>query len=371
MLKVDTEVLIIGAGPAGSIAALNLAPFRSVIMVDRLSEPIPRIGESLPSAARPLLADMGLLEEFESQNHYPYYGNQFNWGTNSSIETDFLRDLNGHGWHLNRPHFEKLLRKTARNRGARIISPAKVTSLEQYENCWKVNLLEEKGSFSITAKALIDASGRTAPIARQIGAKRVIIDRLVCGWVIVDDKSELVGLSYIEAVPSGWWYTAPIPNKRRIISFHTDSDLEEAVSARDPKQLIMNVSKTQGLAQIIGNCDLQYQYIYNNGYTAANSAVLTSCVGNAWLATGDAALCFDPISSQGLFNAIYTGLASAEAINRYLDGYEEALVEYKEIISDIWIAYQKNLNQCYALQRKWSNFLFWSRRKRITSKDQK
>ena len=56
------EVLIVGAGPAGSSAALMLAPGRSVVLVDRRSEVAPRIGESLHPAARRLLAELGLLE---------------------------------------------------------------------------------------------------------------------------------------------------------------------------------------------------------------------------------------------------------------------------------------------------------------------
>lgn len=61
--------------------------------------------------------------------------------------------------------------------------------------------------------------------------------------------------------------------------------------------------------------------VLGHGYTAANPAVLSPPVyrGDTWLATGDAALCFDPISSQGLFNSIYTGLTAAEAVNSYLD----------------------------------------------------
>ena len=65
------DVLVVGAGPAGSTAALNLAPLRRVALVEACAETTRRIGESLPPAARRLLRDMGLLDCFQAQAHSP------------------------------------------------------------------------------------------------------------------------------------------------------------------------------------------------------------------------------------------------------------------------------------------------------------
>ena len=73
-------VLILGAGPAGSVAALNLAPSRRVIAVERRMGASPRIGEALPPAARRLMTDMGLLDAFLRERHMPCYGNRSVWG---------------------------------------------------------------------------------------------------------------------------------------------------------------------------------------------------------------------------------------------------------------------------------------------------
>jgi flavin-dependent dehydrogenase len=84
--------------------------------------------------------------------------------------------------------------------------------------------------------------------------------------------------------------------------------------------------------------------------------------GKGWLAVGDAALSFDPLSSQGLLNGLFTGLAAAEAANRYLRGAAHALTEYLQVIRGIRDAYQRHLALWYAAETRWPEAPFWQRR---------
>ena len=83
--------------------------------------------------------------------------------------------------------------------------------------------------------------------------------------------------------------------------------------------------------------------------TAAYSSTLTPPIGDGWLAAGDAAISFDPLSSQGLFHALYTGLASAGAAERYLSGDVSGSRDYAEKLAEIDAVYQRNLNGFYAM----------------------
>ena len=98
------------------------------------------------------------------------------------------------------------------------------------------------------------------------------------------------------------------------------------------------------------------------GFCAAHGAMLDRPVGSSWLAVGDAALSFDPLSSQGLFNAIYTGLAGAESADRHLSGDGSALGEYASRIASIRDAYQTHLSAWYGMERRWADQPFWRRR---------
>src|SRR4051812_42505834 len=73
------DVLVVGAGPAGAIAALNLAPFHSVLLIDAIPDPIRRIGECLLPSARPLLTDMGLFERFQSLGFPAWHATRSVW----------------------------------------------------------------------------------------------------------------------------------------------------------------------------------------------------------------------------------------------------------------------------------------------------
>ena len=88
------DVLVVGAGPAGTIAALNLAPRRRVLLVERDRAVGARIGEALAPAARRLLADMGLLDSFAAQGHAPCHANRSIWGADAP-EFFVLKPANG------------------------------------------------------------------------------------------------------------------------------------------------------------------------------------------------------------------------------------------------------------------------------------
>ncbi|MBL4673819.1 MAG: hypothetical protein JKX81_16285 [Arenicella sp.] len=95
---------------------------------------------------------------------------------------------------------------------------------------------------------------------------------------------------------------------------------------------------------------------------AANSSFSKQCAGDDWLAIGDAALAFDPLSSQGMFNALTTALLAKSAIDEALDGNSDATASYARKIAKVCNAYQQNLTEFYRTETRWQESLFWKRR---------
>ncbi|HEX8958011.1 MAG TPA: tryptophan 7-halogenase [Burkholderiaceae bacterium] len=358
---IQADVLIVGAGPAGATAALNLAPHLRVLLVERETAPRQRIGESLAPAARRLLADMGLWEDFLAQGHAPNHGTRSLWGgAGESLYHDYLRDPDGHGWHLDRARFESWLCAHARHRGASVLHGTQVSAISPKGDGWEAQLQGSQGSLRVAARALIDASGRNATVARQLGARRCRADKLVCAWLYGSDRCATAQLSHVESEENGWWYSAPLPNRRRVLAFHTDADLPAARAARRDTWLHEQAAGLPGLGLELARAQFTPDSAIR--ITAAHSSATVPASGPGWLAVGDAALSFDSLSAQGLFHALYTGLCAAEACHRGIAGDVHAWAGYAEEIDCIAAAYRAHLGQWYGAERRWHAAPFWRRR---------
>lgn len=95
---------------------------------------------------------------------------------------------------------------------------------------------------------------------------------------------------------------------------------------------------------------------------AANSYRLDRTTGNHWLAAGDAAMAFDPLSSQGICHALKSGLLAARAIEACLLGDQTALEEYARGTQRSFDKYLSMRAVYYGREQRWSSSVFWQRR---------
>ncbi|QEH38126.1 Putative FAD-dependent oxidoreductase LodB [Aquisphaera giovannonii] len=358
----EADVVIVGAGPAGSAAALALAPARRVLVVERHEQVPDRIGDSLAPAARRLLVDLGVWEDFLRDGHAPCYAARSTWGSGAVTERDTLGDLDGHGWHIDRRRFEARLRAAAVARGATLLTPARVTGLARTPGGWEVRIDWLGRATTAVARIVLDCGGRASTLLRPFGAERDVRDRLICGWVTGRRRESrpIPGVSYTESAPDGWWYTAPMADGRRVLAWHTDSDLPAAALVRDRAALLAEAGHSAGLAAETADADFRGDEPPRA--IAAYSSALAPPAGDGWLAAGDAATGFDPLSSQGLFHALYTGRSAAMAADRALAGDISARGDYAAGLSRIDAAYRRNLAAWYGLERRWPGREFWRRR---------
>jgi flavin-dependent dehydrogenase len=353
----DFDVVIVGAGPAGSVAALNLAPFHSVLVIDRFAAPQWRIGESMPGAVRRLLADVDLWEGFLSDGHAPCHAFRSRWAASVPEERDTLRDPDGPSWLIDRVRFEQRLRAVAAVRGALMLAPARLRHVAHADG-WRLEIDCAAGPLLIRCRLLIDAGGRSSRVLAKFGGKKQPTDRLACIWARYAGQMP-PGIVYVEAEAEGWWYAAPLPCGGSVLAFHTDADLAVARVVRPPAQLAARAENLSLTGPLVRAASAACR---SAGFCAAHSARLDRAAGLDWLAVGDAATSFDPLASQGLFNALYTGLAAAEAADRHLAGDSRALPEYADTVRTIADTYDAHLAAWYGSVRHWADRPFWRRR---------
>ena len=355
--------MIMGGGIAGCIAAISLAPSYAVTLVDKLATPKDRIGESLAPAANRILAELDLLDGLEKQSGTTFQtslGMQSYWGSDQVQIVDHMRNPDGFVKSLNRSAFEAYLRKTAEERGVHCLWG---TALHQsnYEDArWQIQLKSNDDSTqiqNITAQYVIDASGRQSRFARSLGIRRHIEDQLMACWLTLPNTQQNT-MSTITASENGWWYSAVVPNNQRVIAYHTDSDLIDKSEFKTLESFLKLAGENEQISELFkGNEDkTQLQ-----GTVSANSTKLLQSAGPNWAAIGDAALSFDPLSSQGMFNAMASAMQLTTAIRQQgLTTDLSATHNYQ--IDQIWVHYLKHKHLFYRGEGRWKAAEFWKRR---------
>ena len=95
---------------------------------------------------------------------------------------------------------------------------------------------------------------------------------------------------------------------------------------------------------------------------SARSHCLDTVSGSRWVAVGDAASSWDPLSSAGILKALRTGKFGAFAILDAIRGEEGGFAKYRRIIAAEYVRYQQDRRDVYRMEQRWSHSPFWQRR---------
>jgi flavin-dependent dehydrogenase len=80
------------------------------------------------------------------------------------------------------------------------------------------------------------------------------------------------------------------------------------------------------------------------------------------LAVGDAAIAFDPLSGQGVYGALESGMLGAKAIQDHVNGINGAFEEYGQARKKSLAEYLRLRRAFYAEEQRWPHAAFWQRR---------
>lgn len=318
----EVDVVISGAGPAGTSCAISLINSGlTVILIDKCTFPRDKIcGDALSFDVVNQLAMLSpaLAGEFSSlKAKMASKGVILSSPSGTSVELPFCRKGEpAQGFVSRRLDFDNLLLGFVKNQGMiQVWENCPLTDFQRRESYWEL----QTGRGAIRSRFLLAADGANSHIARKLfpenTLKRHHSAGLRCYFEGVEglNSEGYIELHFFKPLNPGYFWIFPLPGglanvgigvPSRIISKRKLNLKEEfAAIIRDHPDIRERFRKARALEEPRGF-----------GLPLGNSRRNLS--GDGLLLLGDAAGLIDPLSGEGIGNAIRSGRVAAEQIKR-------------------------------------------------------
>jgi flavin-dependent dehydrogenase len=356
------DVAVVGGGPAGAATCLRLAGSGlRVGLFERSHFQAPRVGEVLAPAVGELLQRLGVGQDVDHAGFVRCHGISSAWGSDQPRFHDFVFGTQGWGWQVERRAFDSMLCTAASTRATEVHLGAVVRSCHHLpDHGWRLTVAQAGELQVYWARFLVIATGRFGLRGTLADQPPIRDDRLIGLVRYVDATASAISptLASIEAVRDGWWYLARLPDQLAVAAYLTDVDLLPG-PGQTTQQRWSSLVESAPLIRSL----LQDQTPRSSPrLVAAGSWRRTQVVGNHCLAVGDTVLAHDPLSGQGVAQALESGMRAAEAIHRALKGDQGGCLDYAAWTQTAYQTYRQQRRRSYRLEQRWPAATFWARR---------
>ncbi|EIF30121.1 flavin-dependent dehydrogenase [Burkholderia sp. Ch1-1] len=325
--RTTVDVVIIGAGPAGAVAAALLRRAgRSVVVLERQHFPRFSIGESLLPQSMAYLEEAGMLQAVVEAGFQYKNGAHFIYRDKSSA-FDF-RDKHSPGWgttyQVERAVFDDILIRCAAQQGADVRFGHTVRAV-QTGAMPLVDVVDEADhAYQIEARFVFDASGfgRVLPRLLKLEAPTRMPTRAAIFTHVQDgipagmtDRNKICVATHPER-RDVWFWMIPLAGGRSSVGCVAGASfLDVPEAARDAKLRAL-IQQEPTLNRLIGSAPFLMPVRHIGGY-AANVERLH---GPGYALLGNAGEFLDPVFSSGVTIALRSAHLAVQTLNRQLDG---------------------------------------------------
>jgi flavin-dependent dehydrogenase len=368
MSPTQVDIAIIGGGLAGLTLAIQLRrslPEAAITVVERESLPYPeathKVGESTVELAAHYFSEtLGLKDHLQTQQLRKLGIRMFfSMGDNSRIEDRLEMGSNRHfyvpTYQIDRGRFENVLAATAAKLGVTILTSSKVTDVHISESGTAHTLrYSQSGSeSSLTARWIIDASGRAAVIKRRADLKRPSEHDLNAVWfrvrgrIDIDDwctrsgwRDDHAGIysrwySTNHLTGEGYWvWLIPLASGYTSVGIVTDPKVHPLTNFRSFEDSLewLERFEPQLAKHLIPRKEDLADYLAVKHYAHKCARVLSA---DRWAITGDAGVFIDPLYSPGSDFIAIQNTFITDVITR--DMAKERYIGRAELYNDLYM----------------------------------
>jgi flavin-dependent dehydrogenase len=352
MQDIHTDVLIIGAGPSGAVAAAYFHNHNiNVKVVEKSKFPRFVIGESLLPRCMDHFEEVGLLDALKAANFEVKKGARF---LRDDIVCNFdfsQKHTKGWDWtwQVPRSDFDNLLAKDLIKKGVDIAFEHEVIDVVFAEDgCSTTKIKDENGNdYNVHAKFIVDSSGygRVLPRLLNLDKPSSIPEHSSIFGHVKDvnrpEGQEGTMITFDVINKDTWFWVIPFSNGNTSLGFVGKNEFIDSFEGSTSERLKDMLKHSDYYHERFKDAPLLFEPKSIKNFSKA----VTQFYGKGYALTGNSAEFLDPVFSSGVTFATESALKAAKLITKELNGetvdWEEEYTNYIKYGVDVFATYVK------------------------------
>ena len=365
------DAIVVGGGPAGTTTAVVLAQHgHRVLLLEREEFPRYHIGEGLMPATWFTFERLGVLDWLKRSGSPVKHSVQFVLPNhNVPLPIYFFQTIKhewASTWHVLRSDFDAMMLRNAAEKGVEIRQGATVREVLMADGrAVGVRAVIGGGTAAFRARVVVDATGRDALLASQLGWKRrdpdlnkIAIFTYFTGALRDPGLDE--GATTIAYIPDkGWFWYIPLVDDTVSVGVVAEHDyLYRDRETRDPEAIFRREAAACRWIREHLEPGIHRGPVRVTGEFSYRAAAVG---GDGFCLVGDAYSFLDPVFASGVFVALKSGELAADAICASLDRGEDVTAatfdDYSRDIRYVLDSFRKIIIAFYDRTFRFSEFL--------------
>lgn len=364
MTDSSCDVAILGGAFSGAATALMLKrrrPDARIVIIEKAEEFDRKVGESTTEVSSCFLTKVLGLTQHLGHEQLAKQGLRFWFAKSSETPFDQCVEMGGlynsrlSGFQVDRAKLDEHVLDLAKQAGCELWRPAKAMNVDVEARAIEVAIGKERQT--LRAKWIVDASGRVAMLARQLGHLRQNTEhpinsiwarfRGVKDWDSHELRQKFPCWGKATSTARSWatnhlmgygWWCWIIPLKGGDVSVGLVYDtrlFQPPAGATISERLRAHFASHPVGKEILADAEA----LEGDQRAYSSLAYWSECVaGNGWVSVGDAASFIDPLYSSGLDFCGFTTSGAVALIDRALSG---------EAVSDEAVDFNDRFQECH------------------------